>query len=157
MVSIRDRWAAGFIGAMTCGIIGPEIGLLLMSLWGVCRSSSIEEAISMLAMPLLWPFAVITFGPSAGVLGGIGGVFLHSLVHKSPSTRTASLEAGGLGLMLGATVVAGPLLFGWGSARDALGLLPLAASTGALCGLVVLWLFHRAHLLQPHENSPSLQ
>jgi hypothetical protein len=156
MISTRDRWTAGLIGALTCGMVGPEIGLLLMSLWGVCRSSSVEEAISMLAMPLLWPFAVIPFGASAGLLGGIGGVLLHSLADKSPSTRVANLEAGSLGLVLGAAVLVGPLLSGWGTARDAVGLLPLATSTGALCGLLVLWLFRRVHLLQQHENSPSL-
>lgn len=157
MFGKRDQWRAALIGALICGFVGPEIALLLLTFWSICRSSSIHEATSMLTLPLLWIFAIIPFGPAAFVLGGIGGVLLHSLVRKSPSTRIAILKAGALGLILGATVVVGPLLLGWGPARNVIGSLPLAASTGALCALVVLWLFHRAHLVQSHENPSSLQ
>ena len=146
----RDRWKAALIGAVTCSVGGPEIALLLMTFWSVCRSSSLQEATSMLTLPLLWWFAFWAVGPIAFILGAIGGLLLRSLAQKFHSTRIAILKTGALGLVLGARV---PVSFRFGSesARNIIQSLPLAASTGLLCALAVLWLFHRAHLLPP-EN-----
>jgi hypothetical protein len=146
----RDRWKAALIGAVTCGVGGPEIALLLMTFWSVCRSSSLREATSMLTLPLLWLFAFWAVGPTAFVLGAIGGLLLRSLAQKFPSTRIAILKTGALGVVLGALVPVS-FLFGSESARNIIESLPLAASTGLLCALAVLWLFHREHLLPP-EN-----
>jgi hypothetical protein len=150
MSGMRDRWRAALIGAVTCGVGGPEIALLLMTFWSVCRSSSLREATSMLTLPLLWLFAFWAVGPAAFILGAIGGVLLRSLAQRFPSTRVAILKTGALGLVLGALLPVS-FLIGSKSARNIIESLPLAASTGLLCALAVLWLFHRAHLLPP-EN-----
>jgi|ERR1022692_569184 hypothetical protein len=153
MFGKRDHWKAAMIGALTCALGGPEIALLLMALWGACRASSIHDATEMLGLPLLWIFAFIPVGPPALVLGGIGGVVLQSLAQKSQSLKAIIAEAVALGLVLGCIAPLSALLWGWGPIPNVVSSLPLAAATGIICALTVLWLLHRAHLLHLHVDS----
>ena len=148
----REQWKAALVGAVTCGVGGPEIGLLLLTFRAVCVRPSIHDAISLLWLPLYWPFALIPFGPPASLLGAIGGMFLQHLAQRTQSLKVVIAEAVVLGAILGSIV---PLstVYGWGHEKDVMELSPLGAATGACCSLLVLYLLQRRHLLRLKPKS----
>ena len=108
----------------------------------------------LLSLPMLWVFAVIPVGPAAFALGAVGGLSLQARAGKSPSMKSVVIQAILLGLILGGVVPLFCLAFGWAPTEDVISALPLAAATGVLCALVVLWLLNRARLLQLHGDPP---
>jgi hypothetical protein len=149
----RDQWKAALVGAVTCGVGGPEIGLLLTTFWAVCRRSSNHDANSLLVLPLLWPYAFIPFGPPAFLLGANGGMFLQHLAQRTQSLKLVIAEAIAGGSILGSIVPLSCVVYGWGPTKDAMELSLLAAPTGACCSLVVLCLLQRWHLLRLKPKS----
>jgi len=154
-------WKAALIGAVTCGLVGPGIPLLVMACETAYHSSSIREAAStIVALPIWWVFAIIPMAPGASVLGGVGGVLLQSFAAKCRSMKMVAIQTAVLGLALGSLVPFFSAALGWGPTsnfkENVISLLPVAAPTGVACALIVLWLLSRRHLLHLRGNAQML-
>lgn len=156
MLSGYDRWRAALVGAVISGLVGPGVALLGMACWQVTHHPR-EGATIIVSLPVMWIFAVLPVGPAAFVLGGGGGVLLQSLAARCRSMKTLIVQTAALGSVLGTTVPFISATAGWGPTgnftENVVSLLPLAAPTGMICGLMVLWLLRRRRLLHLLGNS----
>jgi hypothetical protein len=148
----REQWKAALVGAATCGVGGPEIGLLLLTFWALC-GRPFHDAISLLGIPIYWPVVLIPIGPPASLLGAIGGMFLQHLAQKTQSLKVVIAEAVALGAILGSIVPLSLAVYGWGTTKQVIEYSPLGASTGACCSLLVLYLLQRRRLLRLKPKS----
>lgn len=147
----RERWKCALIGAAICGIVGPAIAVILLDVFFI-RPPSIRVASRMIFEE--WAVASVGFGPPALLLGGIGAVTLQKLIRQGRSMKLALLQTAALGLILGSAVpvmtnavfavIARPQEYN--VKNDFLFELPLAAISGVVCELLVLWMLYLANL-----------
>jgi hypothetical protein len=153
----NEKWKAALTGAAISGLFGPGAALLLLE-FQMHRPSSFRQAAVMTVLVLKgdWIFAVIAVGPAAFVLGGVCGVLLQGLVRRVHSMKVALAQAAVLGLVLGSVVPVvtffiasffGPRDSSYSLKQDIFSALPVAALTGIICALLLLWLFHATQLL----------
>ena len=144
------KWRAALAGAAICALLGPGTALLLLEIQ-ILRPSSFREAAGIVVIVVKgWIFAFLAVGPSALVFGGVAGVLLQSLARQYRPIKVAILPAVMLGLVLGSAVPAVTTFVAWfwlgkdgryNFTRDVLSQLPVAALTGVICALLLLWLF----------------
>jgi len=155
------KWRAALAGAAIFGLLGPGTALLLLEIQ-IRPPSSFREAAGILVVAVKgWIFAFLAVGPAALVFGSVAGVLLQSLARNYRPIKVAILPAAMLGLVLGSAVPAANTLVAWfwlrkdsrySFTRDILSQLPVAALTGVICALLLLWLFRatsRADSLRP--------
>jgi hypothetical protein len=145
----NEKWKAALAGAALCGLLGPSLALMLSAI-ELTRPFSFREAARIVVIAATgWIFAFLAVGPAALVLGSVGGVLLQSLARKYRSI-VVMLPAVMLGMVLGSAVPAVTIFVAWfwtrkdsryHAAREVLECLPLAALTGMICALLLLWLF----------------
>ncbi len=157
-VMSRDKWKCALIGAGICGIVGPAISVILLNVFFI-RPPSIRVASRMIFEE--WAVASLGFGPPALLLGGIGAVILQNLIRQGRSIKVALLQTAALGLILGSAVpvmtnavFAVPAPQEYNLKNDVLFELPLAAITGVVCELLVLWMLRLTNLLR-QPNPPA--
>lgn len=152
------RWKSALIGAAICGIAGPTIGVILLNVY-LWRLQWLAGAPIILFEE--WVVASLGFGPPAFFLGAIGAIILQRLIRQRGSIKGALIETAALGLTLGSVVpvTTNVACAAWARAQglnlrndEILFELPLAAITGIICELLVLWLLHRMQLLSEKDD-----
>jgi hypothetical protein len=146
----RDWWMAAGLSGFVCGLFGPLVGLAILSGWDLIRNGAVFP-VHLLAS---WRFAVTLFGMPGFILGGFGGLLLKSLAAKCRSTNGVIAVGASIGLALGSAV---PLAFcvyeqivnrwSWNSWNWPLGYIALGAASGAVCGVIMIWLLRSGRLL----------
>jgi hypothetical protein len=144
------KWRAALAGAAICGLLGPGIALLLLYIQ-LLRPSSFRGAAGIAVIVVrLWILAFLWVGLAALVFGSVAGLLVHSVERRYRAVRVAILQAGLLGLALGIAVPTVTTFVTWvclrkddryNFIRDVSGQLPVAALTGVICALLLLWLF----------------
>lgn len=146
----NTKWRAALAGAAICALLGPGMALLLLYIQ-LLRPSSFRGAAGIAVIVVrLWFFAFLAVGPAALVFGSMAGVLVQSLERRYRAIKVAILPAAMIGLLLGSVVPAVTIFVAWfwlredsrySFSKEVVGYLPVAALTGVICALLLLWLF----------------